>query len=97
MALFKFLRALILFFHGVLLPGSHADRPIGSSMHRAAGSVNATADAGGFLSVQVAVGLIEQEARHKVGLWSTRKGTTDSVASSTGGGDFNMVKVFLEK
>lgn len=31
-------------------------------MHRAPGSVHATADAGGFLSVQVAVGLMEQEA-----------------------------------
>lgn len=66
-------------------------------MHRAAGSVNATADAGGFLSVQVAMGLIEQEARDTVGLGSTRKGTIDSVASSTGRGDLNMVKLFLEK
>lgn len=73
-----------LFFGGSSSLDSYVYRPINSLNHGAARSLKAAAAGGGFLSVQVAVGLMVQLSTPQdiFEQLSTKKVTVDSVVSS---------------
>lgn len=81
--IFNFLGLFIWFFGGSSSLDSYAYRPINSLNHAAARSLKAAA-AGGYLSVQVAVGLMVQlpTLQDIFEQLSTKKVTVDSVVSS---------------
>ena len=82
--IFNFLGLFICFFGGSSSLDSYAYRPINSLNHGAARALKAAA-VGGFLSVQVAVGLMVQLStpQDTFEQLSTKKGTVDFVVSST--------------